>query len=374
VAKKRKPRSRRPPPPPPPAKSRRPQLLVLAGAAIVGVLVAAGIAWLQDGEEPGPTAAPLVEEADPGPVHVHGLGVDPADGSLYIATHTGLWRARAGATRAERVGEGKQDTMGFSVVGRRHFVGSGHPDNPAEPPLLGLIESRDAGRTWRPISLYGEADFHVLRFGRKRLYGYDASNDRLLASGSRGRRWQPLEHPAPIADLAVAPDDDMRVLATTTRGLFASADGGRSWRRLSGRFGLLAWPRGEGPFLVGAGGDVLVSRDGGRRWTGRGAIGGDRRAPATGASFSSARCRRNGVSPTASARNTTASTERRSRVHRRRRHHPDHHHPAAHLALLAWVDRPRSAHDGLSLDDASDDLTCVVDHVRLDHDHGAPDA
>jgi hypothetical protein len=30
--------------------------------------------------------------SDTGPQHVHGLGVNPADGSLLIATHSGLWR------------------------------------------------------------------------------------------------------------------------------------------------------------------------------------------------------------------------------------------------------------------------------------------
>ena len=54
------------------------------------------------------------------------------------------------------------------------------------PPLLGLIESTDAGKTWEPISLLGEADFHVLRSAGKHVYGYDASNDRLLAEHRRG--------------------------------------------------------------------------------------------------------------------------------------------------------------------------------------------
>jgi hypothetical protein len=273
MAKKRK-RQRRPQPaPPPPSPSRRVRLVVLAGAAAIGVLAAATFVWLRSDDEAASSSAPLAEPNDPGPIHVHGLGVDPADGSLYIATHSGLWRARPGRMRAERVGSSRQDTMGFSVVGPRHFVGSGHPDNAEEPPLLGLIESRDAGRTWDPVSLYGEADFHVLRFGRDRLYGYDASNDRLLVSGDGGRRWQPLEHPAPIADVAVAPDDDTQLLATTARGLFASTDGGRSWSRLSSDVGLLAWPQKRAAILLGAGGEVLVSRDGGRRWTARGAIG-----------------------------------------------------------------------------------------------------
>ncbi|HEV2074924.1 MAG TPA: hypothetical protein VGR10_01655, partial [Thermoleophilaceae bacterium] len=49
--------------------------------------------------------------------HVHGLGVDPADGSLFIATHSGLFRSEPGEETAERVGDSLQDTMGFTVVG-----------------------------------------------------------------------------------------------------------------------------------------------------------------------------------------------------------------------------------------------------------------
>ena len=38
--------------------------------------------------------------ADPPPEHVHGLGVNPADEALYMATHTGLFRMERGSTEA----------------------------------------------------------------------------------------------------------------------------------------------------------------------------------------------------------------------------------------------------------------------------------
>jgi hypothetical protein len=141
-----------------------------------------------------------VPAADPGPVHVHGLGVNPADGALFIATHTGLYRVDEAEQKAMRVGKRFQDTMGFTIVGPNRFLGSGHPDlNEAReknlPSLLGLIESTDSGESWEPISLLGEADFHVLRFAGERVYGYDSSNDRLLVSGDRGRSWEELEKP-----------------------------------------------------------------------------------------------------------------------------------------------------------------------------------
>jgi hypothetical protein len=81
--------------------------------------------------------------------HIHGLGIKPADGALMIATHSGLFRAAKGAQTAEPVGDRRQDTMGFTVVGPNRFLGSGHPDPRDDlPPLLGLIRSDDGGRKW----------------------------------------------------------------------------------------------------------------------------------------------------------------------------------------------------------------------------------
>ncbi|MGH2838494.1 MAG: F510_1955 family glycosylhydrolase, partial [Thermoleophilaceae bacterium] len=76
-------------------------------------------------EPPRLPGGPGIE--DPGPIHVHGLGVNPADGALFIATHTGLYRAPDGELAAERVGDRYQDTMGFTVTGPDSFLGSGHP-------------------------------------------------------------------------------------------------------------------------------------------------------------------------------------------------------------------------------------------------------
>ena len=43
--------------------------------------------------------------------HVHGLGVDPGDGALYVATHHGLYRMSAGG-RLDPVGTLRRDLMG----------------------------------------------------------------------------------------------------------------------------------------------------------------------------------------------------------------------------------------------------------------------
>lgn len=245
----------------------------LFGLVAVTVVLAAAVVWrLSDGGR-GTSAS------DAGPVHVHGLGVDPADGALFIATHTGLYRSGEGASRSERVGDSRQDTMGFTIVGEGRFLGSGHPDLREDlPPLLGLIESTDEGRSWESISLLGDADFHVLRAAGERVYGYDSSNDRLMVSEDAGRTWGEVERPAPLVDLAADPTDGRHVVAAgasdLSQGLYESRDGGQSWERIGDQVGYLAWPVPDRLFLVDGAGDVYLSSDGGSRFARRGSIGG----------------------------------------------------------------------------------------------------
>jgi hypothetical protein len=255
--------------------------VLLAALGLAAGIAAVALLWRTGGNN-DESFQPLAPQ-DPGPVHVHGLGVNPADGALFIATHTGLYRAGQGERRAKRVGGCYQDTMGFTIVGPNRFLGSGHPDiNEAQeqglPGLLGLIESTDSGENWEPISLLGEADFHVLRSVGGRVYGYDVTNDRLLVSGDRGRSWNKLNKPGPLVDLAVDPSNAERMVAASTggleEGLFESTDNGRHWKRRADTVGLLAWPRSDRLYLVVQGGLVFVSDDGGRQLRNVGDIGG----------------------------------------------------------------------------------------------------
>ena len=256
----------------PPANPSTHRQWVRFGTAALVILIGAGLLWTLADNRGRPSAAD-------GPVHVHGLGVNPADGALFVATHTGLFRAREGESKAVRVGDSYQDTMGFTVVGANRFLGSGHPDLRQDlPPLLGLIESTDEGRSWEPISLLGEADFHVLRSVNERVYGYDSSNDRLMMSADAGRTWEEAERPAPLVDLAADPKDSLHVIASGVsdldQGLYESGDGGRNWERIGDPVGLLAWPARDRLFLVDGGGGVFLSMNAGRRFERRGEIGG----------------------------------------------------------------------------------------------------
>ena len=267
--------------PPPSPQARLPRgLVILASLGLASTIAAGGLLWLSsEGDNETFSGLPA---ADPGPVHVHGLGVNPADGALFIATHSGLYRVGKEERKATRVGTRLQDTMGFTIVGPNRFLGSGHPDltemrENGLPPLLGLIESGDAGGNWESVSLLGKADFHVLRFAGQRVYGYDATNDRLLVSADRGRSWNDLQNPGPLVDLAVDPENGRHLVATSAggieEGLFESRDGGETWKRLSEAVGLLAWPKQL--YLVAGGGQVFASGDGGRSLTHQGEIGGE---------------------------------------------------------------------------------------------------
>jgi photosystem II stability/assembly factor-like uncharacterized protein len=241
-------------------------------------LVIAGVTACGGGREETPDAPTIgpgaAASGEPGLQHIHGLGV--AGNALLIATHSGLWTAPEGVTKARRVGHSRQDIMGFSVVDEHHFVGSGHPDPRQNlPPNLGLIESRDGGRSWTTVSLSGQADFHVLETSGSRVYGFDVARGRLLVSADGGRSWDGRPPPGPMLSLAIDPRDRDHVVASTDRGLFASQNAGEGWRPLQNETaGLLSWPSGTALLLVTADGAVRRSRDVGRTWTTQGNIGG----------------------------------------------------------------------------------------------------
>jgi hypothetical protein len=187
-----------------------------------------------------------VKPGDPGVIHIHGLGRNPADGALFIATHTGLFRMGSSESSAERVAGLYQDTMGFTVVGADHFLGSGHPSSiENDPPFLGLIESRNAGSSWRPISLRGDVDFHVLEAQGKTVYGFgsdwDTRQARFLRSDDSGRTWTRLAPPEELLGLALDPRNARVSVALGEHRGWLSTDGGSHWRPLPIPGGMATW-------------------------------------------------------------------------------------------------------------------------------------
>ncbi len=214
--------------------ARRRDWRLLAAAAVVALVA---VVWVvsqvaDDGDDP---RSGVVAD-DPGVSHVHGLGLNPADGSLIVATHYGSFRIPADGDDAIRIGDSFQDTMGFTVIGPDRFYGSGHPDvagmRAGQPGLLGLIESIDAGETWSNVSLSGQVDFHALAFAHDNVYGWDSSTQRFMVSPA-GDDWEGRSTLA-LFSFAVDPDDADHIIAATPDGLTDSTDGGRTWSTTDG--------------------------------------------------------------------------------------------------------------------------------------------
>ncbi|MBT2487225.1 exo-alpha-sialidase [Streptomyces sp. ISL-96] len=205
--------------------------------------------------------------------HVHGLGVDPSDGRLYVAPHDGLFTPNAKG-EPQLVGDSRDDFMGFTVAGPKTFLASGHPASDDEPPHRGLIESTDAGKTWKTRSLEGEADFHALDAVHT-IYGYDSISGKLRVS-KEGATWDD-RAALNLLDLAISPDNANTVLATTEDGIATSTDGGRTFRPgAEPVMAFLSWPKTDALYGVDPNGSLNRSTDGGTTWKPVGEVPGGR--------------------------------------------------------------------------------------------------
>ena len=249
-------------------------------AGLIGLLLGALLAACGSETSTGATSSPGRSSGALPFGHVHGVGVDPADGAVMVATHEGLFRVDPAAQGADRVSP-VMDLMGFAVVGPGHFVASGHPGpDVGLPQPVGLIESTDSGRTWRPVSREGQSDFHALTVGEAGYVGYDGS----LLRSADGETWTTLAIPLPPASLAASPRSS-DLLATTQRGLLRSTDGGESWESVEDAplLQLVDWGS-DGRTVVGVAptGGVWTSDDGGATWTAGPELGSSPQAAAAG--------------------------------------------------------------------------------------------
>ncbi|MHB9860252.1 F510_1955 family glycosylhydrolase [Streptomyces sp. YIM S03343] len=203
-------------------------------------------------------------------VHVHGVGIDPSDGRLYVATHEGVV-AVAQNGKARRVGD-TADYMGFTVIGPKTFLGSGHSaEGSSDPGNRGLIRSTDAGRNWTTLSLGGSADFHALKYAHNTVYGYDSTRGTLRVSTDRST-WDSRARIAAL-DFAISPKDADVVLATTEGGVVTSKDGGRTFGKGSGKvMAYLSWPAADTLYGADLSGGLHLSTDGGATWRKTGTV------------------------------------------------------------------------------------------------------
>lgn len=240
--------------------------------ALIGFASAAGSLLAGCGGSAGTTDGESASEGGTASFgHIHSLDVNPANDRLYVATHNGVFVH--GKNSFERVGKGTQDTMSFTIAGPDRFLISGHPaPDSAGPAHLGLTESKDAGRSWQPLSLEGEADFHALEVAGDRVYGVDSQTG-LLKVTADGKQWRDLGQ-LPAVDVAADPDDPERLLLTDGRGSLVELEASGRPRLVESapRLVLLDWVTAD--LLVGVGPDGTVhrSQDGGESWQETGSL------------------------------------------------------------------------------------------------------
>ncbi|MDQ3157133.1 MAG: exo-alpha-sialidase [Actinomycetota bacterium] len=204
--------------------------------------------------------------------HVHALVTNPADGSLLAATHQGVYKVEN--ERATLVGDGRQDTMGLTVLGPDRLYASGHPeDGTGSSPHLGLIASEDGAKTWTTLSQEGKADFHSLVPTEVGVYGFNSLKSTLMFSDD-GKSWVDL-FTADLYDVAADPSDPDHLLLATAQGL-------QEYRRGSDPVTVndtsdvvfVEWVGKRTVVGLTPDGSVLTSTDDGRNWSPAGRVSG----------------------------------------------------------------------------------------------------
>lgn len=228
-----------------------------------------GLAACQGSEQP------RNDPASAGLGHVHGIGVNPADKTIYIASHNGVFRVSDG--RATLIADRKQDTMGFTIAGPDDFLASGHPAPGSDTPNpLGLIGSKDGADSWTTLSYGGQADFHSIDAVGGYVYAY--GGDQLLMSQNR-KSWKPILQ-APLIDFAADPRSPRQLLATTASGQVIAFAVGEDPKSIASAPPLAFIDRTTDGNIVGVdpAGQIFVSEDEGTTWDSRAKLAGSPQA------------------------------------------------------------------------------------------------
>lgn len=220
--------------------------------------------------------------------HMHGLTYSQDGKTLYIATHEGLMQSSTDTYSWSRAGNLVLDLMGFNVRSDGTMITSGHPGPGMDlPEPLGLMRSKDEGKSWEPVSLQGKIDFHILVPNPKQpdiLFGLNQMGEGeygagIYKSNDGGANWDKIEPKGLPEDLhkvyslysySNQPDT---LLAGTETGLLKSEDAGKTWTPLdAGRLvTAIQWvPNTENDILGYAitkeERGLMMSKDGGEKW------------------------------------------------------------------------------------------------------------
>jgi hypothetical protein len=251
--------------------------------ALVVVLFAGVSQGCGSSERPAPDHAISVAL----PAKTLALVVNPQTGAVLAETTAGVYvlpSAGARTARAiravlvaddQRIAIDRLLTVAYTDDGG--LIGSSHPNKTDRtvPANLGLLVSQDGGKSWRPESLYGLADLHIIRTVGATSYAVDfaAAPPKLMITGDYGRSWTTRQLPGAVTDIAVDPTDPQHAFAVTDKGLLVTHDEAAGWRPGGADAKALAWVAGGPLYLGGADGSVRASAGGDSAPQSRGNIG-----------------------------------------------------------------------------------------------------
>ena len=203
--------------------------------------------------------------------HVHGIGLNPGDGLVYVASHHGVFSLDDGSPTL--VADRAQDTMGFTIAAPDLFLASGHPAIASDDPNpLGLIQSTDRADTWSALSLAGQADLHAIDTAGDVIYAYGSAGE-IMASGDGGTDWRTVLR-GQFLDIAADPTEPDQLLATTSAGALVSITRGAEAIPVANAPLMVLIDRTADGEIVGVDptGSVVVSDDDGRTWQKRASL------------------------------------------------------------------------------------------------------
>jgi hypothetical protein len=262
--------------------------LIAVSAVVAFALLGGGDDGSEQASDTSELAVPWIDPDGQDPI-VGAVDVNPADGSIWMSSNTGLFRVAEDGDEPEKV-EGTLETQDGTgqiseqlvvrFTGDDELIASGHPPEGSQlPPALGLVRSSDAGQTWESVSELGNADFHAIQISGRTIVAGRYGEPQIDISTDGGKTFKGRKPPDALIDLEVDPADPKRWVATTQGGIFTSSDEGTSWRQREPVPNTrLSWPVNDALFRVDPGGPVKRSMDGGETWEDVGSTGGEPRA------------------------------------------------------------------------------------------------
>jgi photosystem II stability/assembly factor-like uncharacterized protein len=168
-----------------------------------------------------------------GKTHYHGIAfARSGSAALLLASHHGLFALdkNGEATRVSPV----HDYMGFSPdpADPLSFYASGHPSGGGNS---GFLKSNDGGATWKQLSsgVRGPVDFHQMDVSPINPQTIFGNYGGMQVSHDGGQTWADAGFsPLKLVAIAASGISADQIYAATQKGLYNSADAGKTWQPL----------------------------------------------------------------------------------------------------------------------------------------------